>query len=122
MIYNGKQCRLVLMRDVSKIREAAKLSAKLSMVSLISSSVSHEMLVPLRCIVNLVEGIQKKLKDIEDQEYVGRELDLINKTAQLLLNQVKGNLDRDMLSQNMFEPRIELAFLNQVVEEVCGML
>jgi hypothetical protein len=57
MIYNGKQCRLVLMRDVSKIKEAAKLSAKLKMVSLISSSVSHEMLVPLRCIVNLVYGI-----------------------------------------------------------------
>lgn len=111
------------MRDVSQIKEAAKLSAELKMVSLFASSVSHEMLTPLRCIVNLVKGIQKKLQDkFEDKEFVGRELDLINSTAQLLLNQVKGNLDRDMLSQNMFEPKLEPYFLNQVVDEVCGML
>lgn len=39
-----------------------------------------------------------------------------------MLNQAKGNLDRDMLSQNMFEPSLEPSSLNSVVEEVCGML
>lgn len=44
------------------------------------------------------------------------------KTAQLLLNQVKGYLDRDMLTQNMFKPQLGPSSLNSVLDEVCGML
>lgn len=123
LIYNGKECFVVKIRDISEIREKAKLSAENKMLSLMASSVSHEMITPMRCIVHLAGGLEKKLKDrIGEDESIGKEIDLITKTAQLLLNQVKGYLDRDMLSQNMFVPTMEPNSLNSLVEDVCGML
>ena len=99
LIYNGKECFVVKIRDISEIREKAKLSAENKMLSLMASSVSHEMITPMRCIVHLAGGLEKKLKDrIGEDESIGKEIDLVTKTAQLLLNQVKGYLDRDMLS------------------------
>lgn len=57
------------------------------------------MLTPLRCITNLTKGLVTRLHShIAEDEQIGTELDLIDKTTQLLLNQVKGNLDRDMIS------------------------
>lgn len=84
--------------------ENAKLSAELKMTSLMASSVTHEMITPMRCIINLSQGIVKKIAEmiVEHDPSVAVELDLIIKTAKLVLNQVKGYLDRDMLSQNMF--------------------
>ena len=87
------------------MKENAKLSAEFKMLSLMASSVSHEMLTPMRCIINLTKGVEKRLeKQIREDPQVGKELDLVVKTGMLLLNQVKGYLDRDMLTQNMFKP------------------
>ena len=63
MIYNGKECRILLIRDVSQVKENAKLNAEFKMLSLMASSVSHEMLTPMRCIINLTKGIEKRLTD-----------------------------------------------------------
>jgi signal transduction histidine kinase len=87
MIYNGRECRLLLIRDVSQVKENAKLNAEFKMLSLMASSVSHEMLTPMRCIINLTKGIEKRLTDyIKKDPQVGKELDLVDKTAMLLLN------------------------------------
>lgn len=81
------------------------------------------MITPLRCITNLTNGLEVRLAHvIEDQPQVGKELGLVQKTTQLLLNQVKGYLDRDLLTQNMFLPKLEPYSLNDLVDEVCGML
>lgn len=68
LIYNGKQCIVVKLRDISEIREKAKLSAENKMLSLMASSVSHEMITPMRCIVHLAGGLEKKLKDRIEQD------------------------------------------------------
>lgn len=62
MIYNGKQCRLLLVRDVSQVKQNAKLNAEFKMLTLMASSVSHEMITPMRCIVNLTKGVEKRLE------------------------------------------------------------
>ena len=87
LIFNNKECRVLTCKDISKIQENAKLSADNKMLSLMASSVSHEMLTPLRCIIHLANGLEKKLKEkIQEDQSVGKEIDLVVKTAQLLLN------------------------------------
>lgn len=68
------------------------------MMALMSSSVSHELLTPLKCIASITEIIQSKITE-ESQFY---NLDLVLNTAQMLINQVKGNLDRNLLDANQF--------------------
>lgn len=62
LIYNGKECRVLLVRDVSEIREKAKLRAEVRMLQHMQSIVSHEMITPLRCITNLTGGLENRLK------------------------------------------------------------
>lgn len=85
-------------RDVSQIAENAKLSADNKILSFMSSSVSHEMITPLKCIIQMVLQMQQKFSSPQ----LKYDAELIENTAFMLLNQVKGNLDRNLLDQNMF--------------------
>lgn len=57
MIFNNKQCKVVTLRDISSLNEVAKLSADNKMLNLISSQISHEMLTPLRAIIQITEQV-----------------------------------------------------------------
>jgi signal transduction histidine kinase len=87
-------------RDITKIKENAKLSADNKMLSLMSSAVSHEMITPLKCIISMAQALSKKIPN-ESLKY---DVDLISTTSKMLLNQVKGHLDRNLLDANLFEP------------------
>jgi light-regulated signal transduction histidine kinase (bacteriophytochrome) len=52
-------------RDVSKIRENSKLAADNKMLQVYNSSVSHELLTPLRCIVEISQKLIKQQKSTE---------------------------------------------------------
>ena len=52
------------------------------MLSLMASSVSHEMITPMRCIIHLARGLEKKLQEsIKKEPVIGKELDIVVKTA-----------------------------------------
>lgn len=52
------------------------------MLSLMASSVSHEMITPMRCIISIVHSLEKRLaNEITIDPCVGKELDLVVKTA-----------------------------------------
>jgi hypothetical protein len=61
------------------------------MLTIYTSTMSHELLTPLRC-VNQVAHLAKKKKDVSLE--VQMDLDLIINAANLLVNQVKGSLDK----------------------------
>lgn len=103
MIFNNQQCFVLTCRDICQINENAKLAAENQMLALMSSSVSHEIITPIKCICSTVDIIKGKTKD----KSIIYNLELINNTAQMLLSQVKGNLDRNLLHANQFSPQIE---------------
>jgi hypothetical protein len=51
LIYNAKQCQVLTVCDITEIDKFAKLSADNKMLSLLTSSVTHEMITPLKCII-----------------------------------------------------------------------
>ena len=60
LIFRSKQCYVLTMRDITIFKNNAKLSEKNKVLNLMSSSVSHEMLTPLKCIVSIVDLLRRK--------------------------------------------------------------
>jgi hypothetical protein len=98
LIFAGKQCRILVMRDLGPIRQNMKLQSQNKMMSLLQSSISHEMLTPIRCIIETLKLIKKRVSrsDVEG------DLRLVINTSHMLQNQIKGSLDRNLLDQNEF--------------------
>jgi signal transduction histidine kinase len=69
------------------------------MLQLMSSAVSHEMITPLRCILTMTED----LKTNQTTKEMKQQTDLIMVTGQMLLNQVKTNLDKVLLDKNVLQ-------------------
>lgn len=50
------------------------------------------------------------------------QIELITNTAAMLTNQVKGNLDKNMLEKNVFRPNLQSHAINKVVETTIKIL
>ena len=59
LIFDDKQCKVLSIRDITEINNYANVQAENRMLSLHTSSVSHEMITPLKCIVKLGRDIAK---------------------------------------------------------------
>ena len=59
MIFNSKECWILTVRDISKIKQIAKLSAENETLSMLTSSVSHELITPIKCIIKFGEEAKK---------------------------------------------------------------
>ena len=114
--YNNRECQVLLCRDVSKLKQNAKLSAENKMLTLYTSTMSHELLTPLRCIKQVATDAAHNAPEVKS------DLSLIVNSTDLLLNQVKGNLDKELLENDMFEPNLDESNLKEVVDNVLGIL
>ena len=65
--YMGREARLVLIRNVNYIVEHSKLQQQASYESKLTNTLSHELLTPLNCIINMSEQMnQEALAQIDD--------------------------------------------------------
>lgn len=51
LYFNDKECFILTMRDVTAIRDLEESEKKNFFVNLVTSSVSHELMTPLKCIM-----------------------------------------------------------------------
>lgn len=72
---------MLTIRDISEINKFAKVSAENKMLSLLTSSVTHEMITPLKCIIQFGTSLLKSKDPL-----VVKEAELIVSTAKLLLS------------------------------------
>jgi len=63
LIFNSKECVVLTCRDISSIAENAKLASVNKMLHLMSSAVSHEMVTPLKCVIQVVQKMKKRSRD-----------------------------------------------------------
>jgi len=90
---------MLTFRNITQIKENARLNADNKMLQLMSSAVSHEMITPIKCILAMTED----LPAAQSSGDIKRSADLIIVTAQMLLNQIKTNLDRVLLDNNTLQ-------------------
>lgn len=81
-----------------------------------NSVVCHELITPLKCIVQVASYLQNTVPQLKQKT------DMIVNTANLMHSQVKRNLDRNLLERNLFRPNLEPHSLNQIVLETAEML
>lgn len=84
------------LRDVSAQRNLEKAEQKNFMVNLLTSSVSHELMTPLRCIVTFATEIIAHSKSPQNKH----KANLINCTTKMLLSQVKLLLDKSLMDND----------------------
>ena len=78
------------------------------MLTLLTSSVTHELITPLKCIIQFTLSVLQRTNDPENR----KDLELVLMTAQLLLSQVKLLLDRNMLEKGIFTSNLEMLPFN----------
>ena len=78
------------------------------MLSLLTSSVTHEMLTPLKCIIEFALILIKELQNSP----LRRVAELVLSTSKLLLSEVKTLLDKNMIEKNIFVPDLGTYSLN----------
>ena len=111
LMFNNYECKVATFRDVTEKKKLAKTEAANKLLHMLASSVTHEMVTPLKCMISFAATVQKELKNSPKRE----EADLIVTTAKLLLSQVKLMLDKNMIENDIFLPNLELAPLNKTV-------
>lgn len=87
-------------KDISNIAENIKLHADLKTLNMVSSSVNHEMITPIKCVLQIIKKVQTRCTHSKTL----KALQMVENTSTLLLNQVKGNLDLSLLTLNEFKP------------------
>lgn len=85
---------------MTEVKKLAKIETANKFLHIMTSSVTHEMITPLKCMVYFSEFILKDLKDKKSNAYHCSQ-QILN-TSKLLLSQVKLLLDRNILKHDLF--------------------
>ena len=100
MLYNDKDCQVLTIRDISAQENLEIAEEKNNLLHLLTSSVSHELMTPIRCMISFGQELFQSLTS----EKKCRKAFMIVNTGKLLLSQVKMLLDRGMLENGHFTP------------------
>lgn len=95
-----------------------KLSAENKMLTLFTSSVTHEMITPLRCITQLATTINVKSIDSLSR----KQSSIIFSTCQLLQSEIKLLLDRNLIEKKSFRLHVEDFKLNEAIKATLNIL
>jgi hypothetical protein len=57
LTYQNRDATLVTIRDITEIRAFSKISENNKMLTLLTSSVTHEMITPLKCIYQFTYSV-----------------------------------------------------------------
>lgn len=117
LIYDAKECKVITFKDMSIARKFVKISEERRTAQLLAFTASHEMMTPLKCLVELSD-VQKEVKRVDMLKHMA----IIHDTAALLLFQTRANLDKDAINKNALRPILELKSIDEVVKPVISML
>ena len=88
-MFQAENCLILTCRDVSQINEIARLEAENEAQSLVYTSFSHDLLTPLKCIIELAKMMVDKATNWECKKH----LETVCNTSRLLLAYVKSHMD-----------------------------
>ena len=92
--YEQQEFRVATFHDVTERKKIVEVESNNRIVSLLSSSVSHEMVTPLKCIISFATSLKSDLKHLKQPK---KQAELIYVTAKLLLSEVKLLLDNNLI-------------------------
>ena len=88
------------------------------MMELMSAGVSHELITPLKCVLQLTRSLMKRISDPNQI----KQARLITDTTNLLLAQVKCFLDKNTIEANKFRPHFEKSSLKITLKDAVDIM
>ena len=82
------------------------------------SSVTHELITPLKCITSFAEELCIKIKEKSSKEII----QLIASTSKLVHAQVNELLDKNLLDKKMIVAKLQPISLVTLVKDTIGIL
>ena len=104
---------------MSAIHKLTKTEKKMDLLSLLTSSVTHEQLTPLKSIIAMCESL---LKSKEIPELIKNKLKTIISATSIVLAQVKLLLDKTLFDKNVFQIQPENQMLLELTRETTDLL
>jgi len=100
LIFNNQQCLVLVLSDITKFKRLAYVEYQNMQMKLRQSTVSHELVTPLKCIANFAFELLDKL---EDPELI-KKAKLIKNTSILVCAQMNDVLDKNLFEKDKMEP------------------
>lgn len=123
LLCNGNQCEITTFRDTTIQVELRTAQEQNKTTSLLVSTVTHELITPLRCIVSMTDQLfQAHIYDNFFDEKINTKIKMIRSTAKLLLSQINMTLDMSLLTQAHFTPIIKEANLRVMCKTTLALL
>ena len=85
---------------------------------MLQSSVTHELLTPLKCIISFAKTLERDLIHSNNR----KEAQMIELTAKLISSQVQMLLDNNMIDHDKFELDLQDCPINRVVSDVIAIM
>lgn len=104
LFFESQKCVTITLNDITSMQKNASLKAKNKMLNTMQSSISHELLTPLRCISSITELMK------EEHEYdkqLTENLETIESSVQFVLSQIKQKLDYALIDSGRFNLHLE---------------
>jgi nitrogen-specific signal transduction histidine kinase len=81
LIFNKEECKVATFRDITRSRQLVKMKKHNDLLHMLSSTVTHEMVTPLKAMITLASIVARELQDHPRAQ----ETNLILVTARLML-------------------------------------
>ena len=104
--------------DLTESKQLTKVEHSNRVLSLLTASVTHEMVTPLKCIMSFAKSLEDHLKHDDKKE----DAQLIYITARLLLSEIKILLDKNLIDQEKFEAQWEKAPFSRIVYDAVQIM
>lgn len=119
LIFNEKECFVLKIKDITTIENLAKIKSESKMMNLYNSTINHEMLIPLRNVIQVSENLEKEFQNKEDHK---SQLRLIKTSSQMMLSQIRMQLDRNLMKNDKFLPNYTANSITQTIQDTIEMI
>ena len=82
LIFNKEECKVATFRDITRSRQLVKVKKHNELLHMLSSSVTHEMVTPLKAMINLCQDFYNDLREGDPNASA---IKLVIVTARLML-------------------------------------
>ena len=117
MVYNFDECLVMNFSDIAYIKKLARMEYQTWRSKIRESSVSHELLTPLRCLIKLSQDLLKNRSQNPKQIYR-----IIFSQTKIIQAQINDILDNNMAKKREMVPNLQVVSLVEIVMETIQIL
>ena len=106
------------LRDVTEHHQLRKVTQEKNNISMLNSTVTHELMTPINCVATFADRLVTQLRDLRHQSYAK----LILRTSKLLKSYIRDLLDRALIEKGKLVLNPINTDLNVLIAEVIDMM